>query len=311
MRVRIGLGLAQLPFGEPGAFWRFVDRCEAGGVDSLWQTDRLVSGQPQLEPMSVMASLAGATERLKFGMNVVVVTFRDPLVLAKECATIDWLSGGRLLPAFGVGPAIAPEWAATGRAAKGSGALADEALDIMARLWAGERVTTAGGFFRYTDVRIAPLPVQQPLPLWIGGRSAAAVRRTARLGTGWLGGVESPEQAGAVVAAIKTAAAAAGRSIDPDHYGAAFGFRFGTADEPLVQRTGAVLAALAGTGDPARHVAVGGAAEILTRIDEYVQVGVSKFVLRPIALGEADVLEQTARLIAEVIPAVHGRARAA
>lgn len=311
MRVRIGLGLANLPFGEPASFWRFVDACEAGGVDSLWQTDRLVSGHPQLEPMSVMASLAGATERLKFGMNVVVVTFRDPLVLAKECATIDWLSGGRLLPAFGVGPAIAPEWAATGRDAKGSGALVDEALDIMARLWAGERVTTAGRHFRYADVRISPLPIQQPLPLWIGGRSAAAVRRTARLGTGWLGGVESPEQAGAVVAAIKEAAAAAGRSIDPDHYGAAFGFRFGSPDEPLVQRTGAVLAALAGTGDPARHVAVGGAAEILARIDEYVRVGVSKFVLRPIALEADDVLDQTARLVAEVLPLVHGRGHTA
>src|SRR5262245_23353036 len=222
MKVRIGLGLAQLPFEDAPALWRFVDLCEAGDVDSLWQTDRLVSTSPQLEPMSLMAALAGRTERIKFGMNVVVVTFRDPLVLAKECATIDWLSGGRLLPAFGVGPPIAPEWAATGRDPKASGALVDEALGIMARLWAGERVTVAGRFFRYTDVQIAPLPVQQPLPLWIGGRSPAAVRRTARLGTGWLGGVESPEQAGAVVAAIQAEARAVGRPIDPDHYGAAF-----------------------------------------------------------------------------------------
>ena len=311
MRIRIGLGLAQLPFADARAFWRFVERCEAGDVDSLWQTDRLVSGLAQLEPMSVMAALAGGTDRLKFGMNVVVVTFRDPLVLAKECATIDWLSGGRLLPAFGVGPPIAPEWAATGRDQKGSGALVDEALTIMSRLWAGGPVSFAGRFFRYTDVQIAPLPVQQPLPLWIGGRSSAAIRRTARFGTGWLGGVESPEQAGAVVAAIRAEADAAARPIDADHYGAAFGFRFGTPDEPLVQRTGAVLAKLAGTDDPTRHVAVGGAGDILARIDEFVRAGVSKFVLRPIAFGDADVMDQTERLIAEVIPAVHGRARAA
>lgn len=311
MKVRIGLGIAQTPFDDARGFWRFVDRCEAGGVDSLWQTDRLVSSQPQLEPMSVMAALAGGTDRLKFGMNVVVVTFRDPLVLAKECATIDWLSRGRLLPAFGVGPAIAPEWAATGRDPKGSGAMVDEALGIMTRLWAGERVTAHGAHYRYTDVRIAPLPLQQPLPLWIGGRSTNAIRRTARLGTGWLGGVESPEQAGPVVAAIRAASAAAGRPIDEDHYGAAFGFRFGSADEPLVQRSGQVLAALAQTSDPSRHVAIGGAAEILARIDEFVRVGVSKFVLRPIALGEADVLDQTERLIAEVLPRVHGGARAA
>ena len=309
MRIRIGLGLAQLPFADARAFWRFVERCEAGDVDSLWQTDRLVSTSPQLEPMSLMAALAGRTERIKFGMNVVVVTFRDPLVLAKECATIDWLSGGRLLPAFGVGPAIAPEWAATGRDPKGSGVFVDEALAVMTRLWTGERVTCAGRFLRYTDVQIAPLPVQQPLPLWIGGRSAAAIRRTARLGTGWLGGVESPEQVGEVVAAIRTASAAAGRPIDEDHYGAAFGFRFGSPDEPLVQRTGSVLAALAGTADPTRHVAVGGARDILARIDEYVRAGASKFVLRPIARGAADVIDQTERLIAEVLPAVHGRGR--
>src|SRR5512144_3402461 len=108
MAVRVGLGLANFPFSAPAAFWRWVEQCEAGGVDSLWQTDRLISSVPQLEPLAVMAALAGATDRLKFGMNVAVVSFRDPLVLAKECATIDFLSGGHLLPAFGVGPSIAP-----------------------------------------------------------------------------------------------------------------------------------------------------------------------------------------------------------
>src|SRR6476659_7006664 len=125
MAVRIGLGLANFPFSDARTFWRWVELCERSGVDSLWQSDRLVSGAPFLEVMSTMAALAGATRRLKFGMSVTVVPFRDPLVLAKECATIDYLSGGRLLPAFGVGPPIAPEWAATGREQKGSGALVD------------------------------------------------------------------------------------------------------------------------------------------------------------------------------------------
>jgi probable F420-dependent oxidoreductase len=306
MKVRVGLGIANFPFSDARAFWRWVERCEDSTVDSIWQTDRLVTSIPQLESMTTMAALAGATRRLKFGMNVTVVTFRDALVLARECATIDFLSNGRLLPAFGVGPDIAPEWQATGRTGKGRGRQTDEALEIMARLWAGERVTFDGEFHHYHDVRIAPLPVQQPLPLWIGGRSAAAVKRTARLGTGWLGGVESPEQAGPVVAAIAEASAAAGRPIDPDHYGAAFGYRFGTWDEPIVERTARLLSGLAQTSDPRRHVAVGGAAEILARIEEFKAVGVSKFVLRPIATGDDDVLAQTGRLIAEVLPSVHG-----
>jgi probable F420-dependent oxidoreductase len=306
MKVRVGLGLANFPFSDAAAFWRWIERCEDSTVDSIWQTDRLVSPIPQLESMTTMAALAGATRRLKFGMNVTVVAFRDPLVLAKECATIDFLSHGRLLPAFGVGPDLAPEWQATGRTPEGRGRRCDEALAIMARLWTGERVTVAGEHYRYRDVQIAPLPAQRPLPLWIGGRSAAAIRRTARLGTGWLGGVESPEQVAPVVAAIAAASAAAGRPIDPDHYGAAFAFRFGSWDDAIVQRTARFLAALAQTSDPRRHAAVGGAADILARIEEFKAAGISKFVLRPIAAGDAEMREQTERLIGEVLPHVHG-----
>jgi probable F420-dependent oxidoreductase len=305
MKLRVGLGLANLPFSDARAFWRWVARCEESTVDSIWQTDRLVTPVPQLESMTTMAALAGATRRLKFGTNVTVVAYRDPLVLARECATVDFLSNGRLLPAFGVGPDIAPEWQATGRSPKGRGPQCDEALAIMARLWTGERVTFEGAHYRYRDVQIAPLPVQQPLPLWIGGRSAAAVRRTARLGTGWLGGVESPEQVAPIVAAIRAESTAAGRPIDTDHYGAAFGYRFGAWDEPIVERTARVVAALAQSTDPRRHVAVGGAKEILARIDEFARVGISKFVLRPIARGDGDMMEQTERLIAEVLPHVH------
>ena len=103
MTVAIGLGLMEFPFAGAGDYWRWVDLCEAGGVDSLWQTDRLVSRQPILECMAVMAALAGRTRRLRFGMNVVSLALRDPVLLAKQCATIDVLSEGRLLPGFGIG----------------------------------------------------------------------------------------------------------------------------------------------------------------------------------------------------------------
>src|SRR5438552_4409924 len=148
MKLRVGLGIANFPFSDARGFWRWIERCEDSTVDSIWQTDRLVSPLPQLESMTTMAALAGATRRLKFGMNVTVVTFRDPLVLARECATIDFLSRGRLLPAFGVGPDIAPEWQATGRSLASRGRLCDEALAIMACLWTGERVSVDGEHYR-------------------------------------------------------------------------------------------------------------------------------------------------------------------
>ena len=106
------MGLMEFPFSSGAGYWRWVDLCEAGGVDSLWQTDRLVSREPFLECMSVMAALAGRTRRLKFGVNVLSLALRDPVLVAKQCATIDFLSDGRLLPAFGIGSPLGPEWTA-------------------------------------------------------------------------------------------------------------------------------------------------------------------------------------------------------
>ena len=311
MSEKVGIGLVGFPFDSMSQFWQWVDLCEEGDVDSIWITDRLVSAQPMLEPMTVMAAVAGRTERIQFGMNVVVLPARDPLVLAKECATIDFMSDGRLLPAFGVGGNRAPEWAATGRSSAGRGRLSDEMLEIMTRLWAGEVVTYEGEFFRYEDAQISPLPVRQPLPLWIGGSSKAAIRRTAELGSGWLSGIATPNRVAPVVAAIRAAAAEAGRTIDDDHYGASFTFRFGDWDEPIVQRTAASMARFPEIDAPEGYMAVGDAAHILESIAAYHDAGVSKYVARPIATSGADVIEQTRRLIAEVIPVVHGVPEAA
>src|SRR5579871_5352723 len=125
-KVSLGLGIMELPFSGADAFWRWIDLCEAGGVDSIWQSDRLISKTPVLESLSAMAALAGRTRRLKFGMNVVSLAFRDPVLLAKQCATIDVLSEGRLLPAFGIGTPLAAEWQALSIDTKTRGRKTDE-----------------------------------------------------------------------------------------------------------------------------------------------------------------------------------------
>jgi len=207
MSIGIGLGIAGFPFSSAQAFLDWIDLCEELGVDSVWFSERLVSPAPNLEPIAAMGIAAGRTRKLKVGMNAIVVSLRDPLVLAKECATLDYLSGGRLLPVFGVGDERAPEWHATGREPKGRGARADETLDLLRRLWSEERVTYQGQHYRYTEATISPRPVQQPLPLWIGGSSEAAIRRTARVGTGWLAGLRTPAQVAPVVRQIQARAA--------------------------------------------------------------------------------------------------------
>jgi probable F420-dependent oxidoreductase len=282
-----------------------VRLCEEGGVDSLWQSDRLVSAEAHLECMSVMAALAGSTERLKFGMNVLALGFRDPLIVASQCASIDFLSGGRLLPAFGVGSLTSPDWDAMGLKPQGQGARIDQALDIIARLWRGETVDVDGPHFQMKGARVLPLPVQQPLPLWIGGSGPAAILRTARIGTGWLAGLESVTEAAAAVTAIKAAAVAASRPIDPDHFGAGFFYRFGASDDPIADHRRAALRRALPHRNLDETIVVGGAADIIRRIRDYESAGISKFVLRPLGRGDEDLYDQTQRLIGEVIPALH------
>ena len=302
MSIGIGLGVAGFPFSFQQAFLKWIDLCEDHGVDSVWLSERIVSRQPNLELMTTFGVIAGRTERLKFGMNAIVVPLRDPLILAKQCASLDYLSGGRLLPVFGVGGETNPEFAATGRSPKGRGAQSDEALDILSALWTGEPVTYEGQHYRYHNAVISPRPIQQPLPLWIGGSSEAAIRRTARIGTGWLAGLQSPAQVAPVVAAIRERSAANGRPLDDDHYGAGFAFRFGYWDEPVVQRQASTFARIPEAPAPADYLAVGSADNIAARISEYIAAGISKFVLRPLAEDDEGLMEQTRRLCDEVIP---------
>jgi probable F420-dependent oxidoreductase len=303
--IAAGVGLAEFPFDGAAGFWRFVDLCEAGGVDSLWQTDRIISRVPILESLTALAAVAGRTRRIKFGVNVLSLAMRDPVLAAKQCATVDVLSDGRLLPGFGIGSPVAPEWTALHLDTRTRGARTDEALEIIRRLWSEERVDFEGRYFRLTDASIAPRPVQPELPIWIGGSSEAAIRRTARFGTGWQAGPETPEQAGAAIAAIKRALADTGRTIEEDHYGAGIAYRFGRADGPGMEAAFAAYRARTGR-DPLAYFAIGDAETVMARITAYVDAGVSKFILRPVARGDADVLEQTRRMIEEVLPHIKG-----
>ena len=303
MGVAVGIGLMDCPFHEPGEFWDWVDVCEESALDSIWQTDRLISPFPMLECMSLMAALAGRTKRIKFGFNVVSLAFRDPLLVAKQCATIDFLSNGRLLPAFGIGNPRAPEWGAVGIDTKGRGKRTDEALDIIARLWREDKIDYDGKYFQLQGASINPKPKQANIPMWIGGDSAAAVRRTARIGTGWQAGLQTPEEVAPVIAAIRAEVAKSDRQIDDDHYGAAFPFYFGSPDDAGPQqhlrrhkeRTGK---------DGESYMAVGSPDKVLQRLTEYVDAGASKFILRPIAANGQEAMAQTQKLIETVLPEV-------
>jgi probable F420-dependent oxidoreductase len=304
--IAVGVGIMEYPFQTADGFWRWVDLCEQGGLDSIWQTDRIVSRTPILECMTTLAAIAGRTRRIKFGVNVVSVALREPVLLAKQCATIDVLSGGRLLPGFGIGSPRGAEWTAMHVDTTTRGRKTDEALEIISRLWSGESLDFDGRHFKLTKASIAPVPVQPDLPMWIGGSSDAAIKRTARVGTGWQAGAETPQFVGEVIAGIKSALLETGRTIDEDHYGAAFAFRFGGPDDPGVAKVMEQYKARTGR-DPSDLFAMGDAEVILRRLSDYIEAGASKFILRPIADGDADMFAQTKRLVEDVLPQVAAR----
>lgn len=304
MSVRIGMGPGLGTVLAPQDCWRWIDFCEDSGIDSIWYSDQLLG--PTLEPVAMMAALAARTWRMRFGTNALVLPFRDPIVLAKQFAVIDFLSEGRLLPVFGVGNASDPYWAATETATGGRGSRANEAIALVRMLLEEEHVEFAGAHFRYHGPGAYPRPAK-PIPLWIGGQSQAAIDRTVAFGDGWLGGLIGPEEAGAAKRGIEVALSGSGRTIDADHYGVSLPLRIGSESDPAVIAARERLLGRLPEEQRASieaSFAIGPAEEIVELLRRYVAAGMSKFVALPIAADAADLIEQTKLLIRNIIPQI-------
>jgi probable F420-dependent oxidoreductase len=310
VRIGVGMGLGGFPFESMREFHAWLEFCDATRIDSIWQSDRVVSREIAFEPMTLLSVIAGATRRLKFGTNAIVLPFRDPITFARQCATLDFLSDGRFLPTVGIGATNAPEWEATGRSPKGRGKRADEALEVITRLWASEAADFDGEYYSLKGASISPRPKQQPLPLWLGGASDAAVRRTARYGTGWLAPLQSPAESAVTVQAIREESERIGRPIPEDHYGASIVFRIG---KPLPDSDDPHSASKARTTPTDERMAqyrnriqkmraVGDASVVLDRIREFRAAGITKFVAIPLARNAQELTEQCRLLDQEVLP---------
>src|SRR5499433_175740 len=311
MRIKYRLGVMPGPWptGPDGAefLWRLVDLCETTEIDSLWLSERLSSPLPVPEPMTTLAAVAARTQRLKFGPSVFITPFRNPVTAAREIAMIDYLSGGRMLPAFEIGVEQEREFLAAGVPFKERGRRTDEALTIMRRCWSETEVSFEGEFWRLDKITVLPRPIQQPMPAWIGGNSEAAMRRAGRLGDGWIPSFITPEQFRIGVEKTQTFAQEAGRQIEVDHFGTLVQFCLDR--DPAAARATALPFIPRGRVDAPTLdacTAFGPAELVGERLEQYVQAGGSKFVLRPMCPPER-MLEQLARLAIEVIPKFHAR----
>jgi probable F420-dependent oxidoreductase len=311
MQIKYRIGVLPGPWsgGDGGVdlFWRFVDLCERTEIDSVWFSERLSSPLPVLEPITTMAAVAARTRRLKFGPSVLIAPFRSPVLLARELAMIDYLSGGRMLPAVGVGVEQDREFRAAGVPAKERGRRTDESIRIMRRCWAEDEVTFEGEFWQLDRITVLPKPRQQPFPLWIGGNSEAAMRRAGQLGDGWIPSSITPEQFAVGVAKTQGFAAAADREVPIDHFGTLVYFGF-AADRATARAAATPFIPRNRTDDVTLEqcTAFGPPEVLVERLEQYVRGGASKFILRAMVPPE-QMLDQLARLAEEVIPTFHAR----
>jgi len=177
------LGLVLPPAAPAAALWQAVDLADAGDIDSIWVTDRTLAGTPWYEALTLLGALAGRVTRVDIGTAVLVPGRRNPVHVAHALATADRLSNGRLVAGIGLGGLNPAEYTLDGADRRRAGALADECIELLRRLWSEEGVTHP----RWSDVSVTldPRP-EREIPIWIGGSSPAARRRAGRLGDGWL-----------------------------------------------------------------------------------------------------------------------------
>jgi probable F420-dependent oxidoreductase len=275
MKVRFGFtcrGQADLALDD---FPQLVDDLERLGFDSLWLPELMLNGP--FDPLVALAHAAARTERLKLGAYL-IVPGRNPARLARELANLDRLSGGRLLLIMVLGQPNAPEMLAQHVTKDERGALLEEVLPLLRRLWSGDVVNHNGPRYQLRDARLSPTPVQEPLEMWLGGQVPGALRRVGRLGDGWIPGLITPTEAAEKRRRVEAAATAAGRSIDPEHFGVNLTYSRGPLPVAAVEQLRRRRPDL----DPVDLIPQSRTA-LHERVDEWLAVGFSKFLLRPAA----------------------------
>ncbi len=274
MKVRIGYGLGTRTRLNDETFGAVVDALERLDFDSLWLSERIGGEAP--DPIVGMAYAAGRTTQLKFGMSVLVLPGRNPVVLAKELATLATMSGGRLLPAFGLGIVDPVEQQAFGVERGERAALFDETLEVMKKCWTGEPFDHDGERFHYEGVRVLPRPDR--MDVWLGGYAPSELRRIGRVADGWLPSFVLPEDLAAGRVEIERVCKENDREIEEDHYGVLIPYTFGEVPDQLLS----ILARRRPDIDDVGRIVPTSWEGLTGLIERFVDVGTSKFVVLPV-----------------------------
>ncbi len=293
MKVRIGISAGGESLG-PEHMIALAQAITETGFDSLWLPEVLT--RPGPDPLVGLAWVSGACPRLKIGTTM-LLPGRNLVWLAKAVATLDQLSGGRFLLTFVPGLAIGGERSAIGLSTPTRAAHMEDGLPVLRRLWAGEVVSHDGPAGSFEAISVSPRPVQDPFDVWLGGNAPAALERCGRMGDGWLPAFCTPEDAAAGKAVIDQVAGENGRAISPEHFGISLAYvPEGTdlgalASSPLARRA---------RGRPLEDIVPVGLEGLRAIIERFLDVGFSKFVVRPMAAPDDGWPAELARLAGAV-----------
>ena len=252
----------------------YLDEVERLGFDTVWLSDIPLGALG--DPLISLTYAAACTSTLKLGANLVPLG-RHPLWLAKQLAQLDRLCHGRLLVSFVPGLGQMDERAALGYPTGNRGRVIDEMIELMRLWWAGQSVSSEWRGLRFDDVTLEPVPLQQPLEIWLGGVSAAALERVATIADGWLTSAATPAEAGRGRSTIEVRASELGRAVDREHFGISIPYCMSAPGEPAL----AALRQRRADRDLTDIVTVG-ADELRHLVNAHIGEGLSKFVVRPL-----------------------------
>lgn len=282
-----------------------VALAERIGLDSLWVGDHIAFAVPIMDPLMQLAQAAVLSDRLLLGTSVYLLPLRHPVAVAKQVATLDRLTSGRLLFGVGVGGEFPNEYAACGVPIKERGARLSEGIEVLRKLWSGAPVSHAGRFYPFENVQMLPAP-RQPggPPIWCGGRSEAALARAGRLADGYVSYVVTPEMFAGFLQTIEKGAAAAKREIDRFDTAHLLFFRIDNSFETAWDVATAHLSERYASdfrGPAKKYCALGRPEDVAARVAEFHAAGVRHLILDAVSPpGERHA--QIERFATEVLP---------
>ncbi|HYL60651.1 MAG TPA: LLM class flavin-dependent oxidoreductase, partial [Candidatus Acidoferrales bacterium] len=180
VKIGVGFGLWRLGMPSTETIVRVAEHAEDWGLDSFWLSDHLLAPSPELDVVATLSLLASRTRRMKLGPSVLLLNLRHPLMVAKTFASLDYLSGGRMVMAVGTGANLA-DYAACGIPLEGRGKRLDEGIEVLRTVWKERNASYHGKYFNFENVTIEPQPVARTnndfgtMDIWVGGRSDAAL----------------------------------------------------------------------------------------------------------------------------------------